>query len=887
MNFTRPYSACFSFRRRGVTAVLSLLLSSAFLTAQKSPDLPQPAAVIDEDQGLTGFGLALRKLGTTGSILYLTAHPDDENNAALAWMSRGLGLRGALMSLTRGDGGQNEIGPELFEALGVLRTEELASIHRMDGFRQYFSRAFEFGYSFNVEETFQKWGREEIVSDIVRLLRLFRPMIVITLSPEGTGGGQHHQASALLALEAYRRAGDPSQFPEQIREGLRPWQPVRLFQAGSVGMGGADSSAQVRVQLGGFDPLLGETYGEFGARARGHHRSQGMNVLPEPGPMSASFRLAENRDGEQHPQGLFDGLQIGLDRISAEDPGLETSMRTLQTTISAAQTSFSASDTSGALKAVVEGLRQVRKALAATGNPEALFLLQQEESDFQEACEKGLYVAADAQAVGSRDGKVAPGEEFRTRVRFSTRSDVPVDLIDISLSAPTGWTVAPEQSSENTRFFTVRVGADAEYSGPYWYRPSKQVNRFATKPGFSGIEENAPPPLLARIRYRVLGEEVLLERPIEFRRFNPSTGLDSWAELRVVPEISTTVSPHLALVRLDAPHPLRFEVKATNEWPGSRQAKLLLEVPDGWTVEPEEAELLFSFENEVRSLRFTVTPQKDLKPGALQVKVVAVTGGRESSASVEEIEYPHIRARQRVETASASIRVLDARIPEGLRVGYIMGVGDDVGEATAQLGAGLTYLDEQELNYGDLDRFDVIVTGVRAYWARPDLIAANQRLLDYVRRGGHLVVQYNKYEYLEHQYAPYPLKIRSPHDRVTVEESPVKVLVPGHPVFNLPNRIDSGDWDGWVQERGLYFLGEWDSHYQPLLELQDPWPYNNEPKRGALVVAKYGSGSYIYTGLAFFRQLPEGVPGAFRLWANLISLGWELKHGGASLGATP
>ena len=853
--------------RNWTICLLSLACASAMDVLAQLPPIPQ-------DTGVSGFGLALRRLSTTGTVLCITAHPDDENNALMALLSRGKGYRVGLLTVTRGDGGQNEIGPELFQSLGVLRSAELASVHRFDHVRQFFTRAYEFGYSFSVEETFQKWGRDEILADIVRVIRTFRPTVVLTLSPTGTGGGQHHQASAQLAAEAFQKAGDPTCFPEQISEGLRPWRPLRLFQSRGPGMAGREVGGDVRIQLDDFDPLLGETYAEFGAQARSRHRTQGMNVLPQPGPMSTSYYLASSLVDSSHlSSSFFDQIDTSLDTLADHDPGLESSVTLLEGYVNWGAESFSRADYGSALKAVMTGLESIRKMKTTTLDPEALFLLEQKEKDFLGAAEKGAFVDADALVTGRSNGTVTPGESVQARVRCFPRTNLPVQLLGVDLSTPEGWTVEPDGATDHAWDFKITVPADAQLSGPYWSLDHPGVDRYSVEPGFTGTEPWRPPFVTARIRYRIYGVEGVCLRTLRYRWFDPEYGLVRRMGLKVVPRFSVEMSPNLAVIPIGQPKNQVFEVTVRKEGPGAASSELRLRGAAGWTVSPVAVSLQFGEEPEVQVRRFTVSPPARLRSDQVHIEAVLRCDGQEYTRGVQWISYSHIQPRVRLNPSSSTLDTFDVKLPPGLKVGYITGVGDGVGEATKQLGADVTFLTRQDLEFGNLNRFDVIVTGVRAYLNRDDLIANNQRLLDYVRQGGHMVVQYNKYEFLARQFAPYPLTIHRPHDRVTVEESPVKVLVPSHPIFERPNRIGESDWGGWVQERGLYFLGEWDSHYTPLLELRDPWPYNDQPKRGSLVVADYGKGTYIYTGLAFFRQLPAGVPGAYRLWANLLSYG--------------
>ncbi len=856
--------------RSGLRCLAGLFLLPAFSLLLAATPLE-----LEEEQGLTGFGLALRRLPTTGSLLYITAHPDDENNAVLAKVSRGLGIRTALLSLTRGDGGQNEIGPELFEALGVLRTQELMRVHRFDGASQYFTRAYEFGYSFSVEETLERWG-EEVLRDVVRVIREFRPDVIVTLNPRGAGGGQHHQASARLAAQAFELAADPSRFPEQLEEGLRTWRPSRLFQAPGVGwVWGDGRSAPGRtaaIDVGSYDPLLGESYAEFGARARSSHRCQGMNILPEPGSRTAYYRLVRGDAKLGDGTGFFGGLDISLGRLARHDPELADGLERLQKLIRQIQNDYAESRIEQSASGVMRSLALVRELAAETGDAEARFLLRAKEEDFLAAAQKGNFIYLDALVLRNRDGRVNPGEEVSVQVRFLSRSGNPARLRSAQLSGTGDWNVRSLGRSGPAREFRVTVPSGASYTQPYWYRHHAQVDLFSVRDGFSGVEAVSPPALKARVTYVSDGFEADMEVPVRYRWFDPVIGGERRRELQVVPEVTLALQPEVRIFVPGATQRKTFHVRVENERPGSLDTRVELLAPEGWRVHPRTRDLPFRREGETAAVTFEVEPPAALKPGSYRIRAQARVGARTYSQGYQSIAYHHVETRHLYRQARSLVQAFDVKVAP-VRVGYVMGVGDQVPAAIEDLGLEITSLDASDMADGDLSRFDVIVTGVRAYLNRADLRSNNHRLLEYVHRGGHLVVQYNKYEFNREQYGPYPARIHRPHDRVTDETSPVRVLEPDHPVLNWPNTITDADWEGWVQERGLYFLGEWDPAYRPLLELRDPFPYNPEAKRGALVVASYGEGTYVYTGLGFFRQLPAGVPGAFRLWANLLSLG--------------
>jgi len=866
--------AGFSFFKNSLTpfaaAVILLLalLSSGTATAQIQP--------IPEDEGSNGFGLALRKLPRVGSFMYICAHPDDENNALYTKLGRGEGFRTGLLTLTRGEGGQNELGPELFQALGVLRTEELASMHRYDLAEQFFSRAFEFGYSFSVEETFQKWGREEIIEDIVRALRTFRPTVVLTMNPSGTGGGQHHQASAQLAAEAYRLAGDPTQYPDQLAEGLRPWRALRLFQSKSPGISGT-VSGDVVIDLSGYDPLLGESYAEFGTRARSLHRCQGMGGLPRPRNIKAGYFLTNSTvDSSKMSTSFFDQIDTSLHVISTLDPSLESSVSLLGGYIDWAVEAHQRSNYSSAVKAVMTGLDLVRTMKFQTVNAEARFLLDKKEQDFLDAASKGNFIYLDALMMESSDSLVTPGESFKVSVQFQGQGEgSEIEAAVASLITPPGWTATLIQENEGLFIFQVKVPEDAAPTKPYWFRADPAVDRFSTEEGFTGIEPYVPAPVIAKVTYLSNGISASVKKPVNYRWFNLDTEMRS--EIAVVPKISISFDKSRCLVTLGNQQPCKIKVTLTSFCKDELDARLNLSAPAGWRISSSAKSVKLEGENDAKAVHVIMTPPTGLKSGEYFLRASASSGTNVYSHQVQKIAYHHIKSRQFFKPAEVAIDVMDVRIPGNLKVGYIMGIGDLAGIATEQIGASVTYLEEDDLISGNLSQYDVIITGIRAYLKRQDLIQNNKRLLDYVKNGGHLVVQYNKYEFMRDQFTPYPVKIDRPHDRVTVEEAPIRILLPRHQIFRSPNRISGNDWQNWVQERGLYFFGEWDSHFSPLLEIQDPWPYNNEAKQGSLMITSYGRGSYVYTGLAFFRQLPAGVEGAYRLWANLISYGKQKK----------
>jgi LmbE family N-acetylglucosaminyl deacetylase len=889
--------------RRGGLALAAATLAAFALSG---PPAQGQLAPLPYDQGSTGLGLALRRLGVTARVLYVTAHPDDENNAVLVRLSRGEGLRTGLLTLTRGDGGQNEIGPELFEALGVLRTEELMSVHRYDGVEQYFSRAYEFGYSFSVEETFEKWGKEPTLGDVVKVVRTFRPDVMLTLPLEGAGGGQHHQAAARIAVEAFRAAADPARFPEHGRQGLRPWQARKIYRGG-VGGGAekAEGAPPVAVATGGLDPLLGLSPVELGSIARASHRSQGTSQLRAgPGEGVGVFTLVDSEPAVKGAEAdLLDGVDTslaGLVRFArADEPaaaGLAEELAALQARADAARQAFDALAPEKALAPLADYLRRVRDVRGRLqregGRPDLLERLADEERDT---------LAAVALAQGIRfevltdDDRVVPGQAFTVTASVTNQGRRPCDVESLALAVPEGWKATPvEPWAARTLApggraqvrFEVTAAPTARLSQPYWRRPPGS-DRFELDVPAHDTLPWSPPEISGALRYRAAGEDASLEQPALWR-YEGAVGGEKQKVLAVVPALSVEVAPGLAVVALPSRGAKEFRVTVVNNVKGAGTARVRLEAPAGWTVEPGEAVLNLRYEGEAVAARFLGTPPAALAPVTVEVKAVATRDGRAYRDGVQVVSYPHVQERLMVRPAVSRVQVFEARVAPRLSVGYVMGAGDEIADGLRQLGVPLTLLEPDDLAYGDLSRFTTIVTGIRAYQTRPDLKSNHHRLLRYVEQGGHLVVQYNKFEFnvlfeppraggmiysrpalTDSPFAPFPAAVSA--NRISDENAPINVLVPDHPLFTQPNRLGAPDWSGWVQERGLYFLEARDPRYRELISMTDPFPKNPGEKKGALVEAKVGKGTWTYVGLGLFRQVPAGTPGAWRLLANLVS----------------
>ena len=908
-------------------------------------------------RGEPALELALRKLDTVGSFMMTTAHPDDENNAMLAYFSHGQGFRTSLVTATHGEGGQNEIGPELFVPLAVLRTEELAAAHRFDGAEQYFTRAIDFGYSFSIEETLEKWGHQEILGDHVRMIRTIRPDVIVGFVFDGDGGGQHHQASTRLTLEAFRAAADPARFPEQIKEGLRPWQAAKFYYTSTAGFGpprapraANPDEAPTDVRFNGgdmFDPILGRTYNELGGEARSMHKCQGMSqLLPLPAPTGGggfgggpggvrNYRLRDTvLDGgvARQETAIFDGVDTSLRsllRFAPASAGASTSAKAtadkpagtgaretlaagldrIATEVAEARKALAAGGTAAAAAPLARGLKTVRDlrgALTAfdqAARYELDFRLAQKEDHFEQA----LLLAADVRLEAiARDGLVPAGHPVGVQLIAARRGNVPV-AVSMNTSGLTP--VKPEDAracsgelttgvSHATCTRVVTVPADARVTAAHFRNaPSafaqgasadKQVARYVFDPDVPFGLPFRPTPFTATFNLSIEGTPVDVTLPVQARSEGDIFSGEKRYEIHVVPAFAVTATPEIVVVSTNdagpkgpAPQGKDIRVTVTNHASGAASAEVALELPQGWRATPATQPVRFTREDESMTVRFTLQPPSAsvlaaaaMKPSGNQfvVKAVATSAGKTYAQGYQVVEYPHTTRRHVLADPQVAVKALDLRVKPNLSVGYVMGVGDEGPAALEQLGVRLSMISPDELAWGDLNRYDVIVTGVRAYERRADLRAHNQRLIDYARAGGTVIVQYNKFEFNDAQYGPYPAKVG--RERVTDENAELKLLAPAHPVFNEPNQIGRADWTGWVQERGLYFLDEAgrDPQYTDLMEFTDPFPNNQGLKRGALVEAKVGQGRWIYVGLGLWRQLPAGTDGAYRLMANLLSL---------------
>jgi LmbE family N-acetylglucosaminyl deacetylase len=868
-----------------------LLLALPFatpLTAQLEP--PSTGGLVALDQ-------ELRMLGHYRRVLMIGAHPDDEDTELLTLLVRGYGAEAAYLSLNRGEGGQNLIGPELGEALGLIRTEELLAARRLDGARQYFTRAYDFGYSKTLEETWSHWPQDTILKDVVRIVRRFRPQIVVSVfSGTPRDGHGQHQAAGWSAMQAFEAAGDSTRFPELEREeGLRAWTPLKLYRSTRF-----DSAATtIRLASGLLDPAVGKSYHQIAMAGRSLHRSQDMGQLQRIGPSEVRLALLEDRTG-QGAAGLFDGVDTTLVAMpwrSRPDENDEARRRFAARVDSAR--ALVGPDSLLAAAAMLERARRDLEPRQPDARVQVLFWTpeqtdQRRHADLAAAIARGLV----GDAVADDDRVVAGQPVEVTTTVWNAGADSAT--VAAHLHAPPGWSVtgdtlppAPLEAGGVQRQTLTLVAPDDGSSDPYFLRRPLQGGVYdwtGTSPRARG-EPFDPDPTPEVLVSSSSGARA--EREVTFRVSDQALG-EVRRPVTIVPRIDVKVDPDTALWSTLVPASHRFTVTLTHGARDTTTGTLRLVLPEGW---PPVASRRFRFtgEDEHEIFAFEVRPPRSQEAGTVEVRAVARVGpGQEYTAGVYTVDYPHIRARSYSMPAVARIRIAEMALPALTRVGYIRGASDRVPEALRLAGIPIEVLDAATVDRGDLSRYDAIVVGPRAYETDPVLVENNARLLEYARAGGLVIVQYQQHQFFTRNFAPYPLTVGgrpltlvadSPaagsasgsarpappvsHDRVTDETAPVTILASDHPAVTRPNKLGPADWEGWVQERGLYFARTWDGAYRPLLETHDP---NDAPLEGGLLVATVGKGTYVYTGLSFFRQIPAGVPGAYRLFANLLAL---------------
>lgn len=781
----------------------------------------------------------IEKLGMTGSVLYIAAHPDDENTRLLSYLATEKNVRTAYLSLTRGDGGQNLIGTEQAEELGLIRTQELLAARKIDGAEQFFTRANDFGFSKTSNETFQIWNKDSILSDVVWVIRKFRPDVIITrFPPDSRAGHGHHTASAILAIEAFAAAADPRAFPQQLAHDVKPWKVTRLlWNTFNFGGNNTIKEGQLKIDVGQYNVLLGKSYGEIASESRSQHKSQGFGVAKQRG---ESFEYFELLAGEPAENDLLDNISGGWHTASRNGADVSNLIERInrEYVIDAPHKS---------VPPLVK-LHEMISSVADQGLKErklkevADIILAASGTWFEAYASEPVYSLTDSiplkvQAISRYSDKISISPIFS-----ADASSQPIELPANQLKTIEG-----------------RVKART-ISQPYWLAHSHPIGEYVIDDQANIGQPENPSPLSVKFNVRVAGKSISYERPVVYKFTDPVRG-EVYRKLEVAPPVIADMQSSRLLYTESQPQSIEVKLKAFAQ---KARGTLKLNLPEGWSAKPSNHPFEMKEKGEEKIFRFDILPGQSSSSGRAVAEVNTEAGSW--TKAMRSIQYDHIPATTWFPDAAVQLIKLDIK-KAGNRIGYLPGAGDLIPESLKQLGYDVTLLNEATIAGQDLSKFDAIITGIRLYNISSRMKYVNDILLKYVESGGVLLVQYNVSQPLVTSHiGPYPFSIT--RDRVTEERATVTILDPEHPVFNYPNKITARDFDGWVQERGLYFADGIDPKYKKLLSMKDSAENENQ---GSLFIADYGKGRFVYTGLSFFRQLPAGVPGAYRLFVNLIS----------------
>ena len=897
------------------------------------PQLPYQGTppVLPQDQGALGLRLMLRRLGTTARLMQTVAHPDDEDGGMLTLESRGRGDSVLLMTLNRGEGGQNKVGSNLSDVLGVLRTLELLAADEYYGVQERFSRVADFGFSKSPDETFAKWGGHDVaLADMVRVIRTFRPdVLVARFSGTERDGHGHHQASAILTKEAFRAAADPKRFPDQIEQGLLPWQAKKLYIGNVCGFGAMtcpDADWTVKLNTGEPDPDLGMSYVQFAMQGLRHQLSQGAaNWNVDPGDRFTFYKLVDSvmpakssLDKSGHEKDFFDGIDTTLpglaDRLGAEEsklPQLRQEMQEIANNVAQASDAAKSNNLSSTTKPLLDVLAELEKldatlrasTLSSNSKADLLARLQEKRDQAEAALNDALNVTVEATVVNRAEpGKVlptekeamttvSPGQEFLVAVDFHNGSHDRLFIDSLKLEVPEGWGTISDRvrreaikpGASERAVFRLKVPKDAEYTRPYWHRhnPDTESLNHVDNQKY-GTLPFPPPAIRARVEYSMAnsGGGGIARDPEKIgigasvvTAFKSEDGAERAHPLAVVPAFSVALEPGTQVISTHNGATSTVTVGVTSNLNGAATGTLRLELPQGWRADPAQSSADFTQRGQKKDIEFKVFPA-GLQESRAVVRASFEVNGQKFGEGYTLVTREDLGSFYYYQPAVQRVSIVDVQIPRGLKIGYIMGAGDDIPTVLKQVGMEVTLISPERLASENLNAYGTIVLGIRAYDTQKDVVANNKKLLDFVAAGGTLVVQYNSGvgDFNDGHFTPYPAELS--RARVSVEDSPVEILAPDDEVFHYPNPITARDFDGWVQERGLYFMDKWDDHFKPLLSCHDP---GENAQKGGLLQAKYGKGVYIYTGYSFFRELPAGVPGAVRLFVNLLSAGHESK----------
>ena len=934
--------------RPAVTFSLIGILCIPTLSGQDAPRYLYGASrPIEIDRGSAAVWQDLQKLKTRASLVMVVAHPDDEDGAMMAYESRGLGVDTSLLTLNRGEGGQNLMSNDLWDRLGQVRTQELLDAGDYYGVHQYFTRVADYGFSKTLEEAMQQWGHDRVLYDVVRVIRMTRPLVVTSVFVGGVSDGHgHHQTAGEMAQEVFNAAADPKVFPDQIAAGLLPWAPVKVYERAPFARvsaqgifdyaTGRNSPARFRdyvhgtyieglppatvvIPEGAENPLFGDSYVAVARQGLGYQKSQnGGTAVPPPSPSSSQYHLYASRLSATlptHEDSFFDGIDTSLAGIAAYAPAAQQahwrdSLNAIAASVDQAAGSFDAKNPSKSAPAIAKGLSQTTALIAEVESSslpkDAKYNMEHElgtkRDQFNKALNDALGVSllASVSNGGGRGGQGGPaaapaapaegegpgratgfqsvvaGDSFRVGLHLADEGGEAIEVVDSKLvsHAGDGWTftpVAPATGKLNAgevrdQVVAVTVPANAELTKPYFSRKNVEQSYYdILDPRYLNLP-TSPYPLVGEVTYKYGGAEVHLSEVVQatHRYVGPGPVLEP---LLVAPAISLTVSPQAGVVPIgNATLHLQVTVHSSAKGPASGTVKL--DLPAGWTSEPASAPFNTEAYNDERIVNFQITP-KSVAAKPYSITAVAQSGGQEYKQGFEMAGYVGLRPYPFYRPSTYQTTGVDLKVAPGLKIAYIMGTGDDVPASLEDIGIHVTMLSPQDVTTADLSSYDAIVLGIRTYSARPELARSNARLLNYAKAGGVVIVQYQSTEF-NGNFAPYPFTLGGNGERVVEEDSKVDILAPNDPVLNWPNHIGQADFTGWVEERGHGFPASWDPQFVALTEMHDA---GQDPQKGGLLYAHYGKGAYVYMAYAFFRQMPEGVPGSFRIMANLLSLG--------------
>jgi LmbE family N-acetylglucosaminyl deacetylase len=901
-------------------------IAGACILLLLAPSVLSDTRPLPQDQGAIHLYQLLTKLNTTARFMQVVAHPDDEDGGLLTLQARGHGASVLLFTLNRGEGGQNKFGAESSDELGILRTLELLEADKYYGVQQGFSRVADFGFSKTAEETFNKWhGHDVALGDLVRAIRTFQPDVLTSRFSGTTRDGHgNHEASGILTAEAFRAAADPNRFPEQIKQGLFPWQakklylgnPPRMITGGNI----ADEDYTVKLDIGEYSPVLGMSYTQFALEGLAHQTSQGTGgIRVPPGHRYAYYKLKDSATAKPagHEAGFFDGIDTSLvsiaSRLGSEEskvPFLRPALESLQKHVDEATKAFSIQDPAACAPALLAGFNELEQLMPKVATSQlspaarwsTLGLLGTKLAQFQQAANEalGIHFEVSVDEPGQAPGPsyfprmlqtfsmAVPGQTFTITARLYNRGPRKVKPEDVSLHLPPGWKGEKLKGDDRelasgemaTTQFRITIPENAAYTRPYWSRRDPEAEAINTIDDPTWLTAPFPPyptPVSARFSVGELqGETAAL---IKTKYVDPALG-QSERPLAVGPPVSVLLTNPVVVVPVGGAAQSQIDLSVRSNIEKPLHATLRLETPTGWKVEPESIPVTLDHDGDTNNYSFQIAP-RNLKEGTYRVTARVEYNGKQYGEGFKIISRPDLDSYYAYRPATQNVQAVDVKLPAHLKVGYVMGAGDEIPAVLRGVGMDVNLISPQELATGDLSRYDTIVVGIRAYDVRTDVREHNRRLLDYASRGGTLIVQYNQSVgiFNDGRYTPYPATLSSA--RVSVEEQPVDILDPSEQIFSYPNQISARDFDSWVQERGLYFMGQWDGQFKPLLASNDP---GEQPQKGGLLIAHYGKGIYIYSAYAFFRQLPAGVPGAIRLFVNILSAGHqspEIRRAGA------